>query len=325
MSSIAIIESSFAHLFISHLKQMGYPVQDWLASARLPLSLMESTDGYVSEYHLRKFMVDAIDRTGMHDLGLLVAEKATMLELGKLVVQMKGEENLYKSLELFCRNVSDVNSHATFWLSQHEGHTWFFRSNPQELNIGQHFAEQFTVIYMIKLVQLIVGNNWLPENVWLNATNKLGYSNHPYFNHCTIKTSRGMSAIMLPDIKGVEVENQQQLITPEIQTPTLSSTLTKLLKPYLRESYPDIELATELSRLKVRTLKRRLADENINYRDLVQQVRLELAFEMLQKPENKIIDVAQALSYANPGNFTRAFHRWTGMTPHEYQSLHHRM
>ena len=324
MSSIPIVSTSFAHLFISFLMQKGHPVRRWLVDASLPMSLLDNVDGYVSEYHLRKFIEDAAKKTGLNELGLLVAESSSMTELGELTVQMKDAENLYESLALFCHNVADVNSHATFWLSEHEGKTWFCRANPEELEIGQHYAEQFTIAYMIKLVQLTTGVNWHPEHVWLKTSKNRGYIEHPYFCHSEIGFNRGLTAIMLPDIKGADVNIYPRFSTPEINPPNLTSTLSKLLKPYLSDMYPDIELATELSRLNVRTLKRRLSEENITYRELIQQVRLELACSLLEKPGYRIIDVASALSYANSGNFSRAFHRWTGMTPHEYQGKHHK-
>jgi len=323
MSSIPIVNTSFAHLFIRFLLQNGCPVRRWLANASLPISLLDNVDGYVSEYHLRKFIEDAAKKTGLSELGLLVAETSSMTELGELAVKMKDTENLYESLTMFCHNVADENSHATFWLSQHEEETWFCRANPDELEIGQQYAEQFTVVYMIKLVQLVAEVDWYPEQVWLKTSENSHYKKHPYFQHCKISFNRGLSAIMLPEIKGAEVDIHQQFNTPEINPPNLTSTLTELLKLYLSDTYPDIELAAELSRLKVRTLKRRLSEENITYRELVQQVRLEVACSLLEEPDRQIIEVASALSYANPGNFSRAFHRWMGMTPHEYQRMHH--
>ena len=125
MASIPIVKTSFAHLFIRFLLQNGYPVRRWLVNARLPISLLDNADGYVSEYHLRKFIEDAAKETGLNELGLLVAETSSMAELGELTVQMKGEENLYESLAIFCHNVAKVNSHATFWLSQeHNRRLW---------------------------------------------------------------------------------------------------------------------------------------------------------------------------------------------------------
>lgn len=324
MSSIPIVSTSFAHLFISFLMQKGHPVRRWLVDASLPMSLLDNVDGYVSEYHLRKFIEEAAKKTGLNELGLLVAESSSMTELGELTVQMKAAENLYESLALFCNNVADVNSHATFWLSEHEGKTWFCRANPEELEIGQYYAEQFTIAYMIKLAQLVAGENWHPEHVWLKTSKNRDYIKHPFFRNSEIGFNRGLTAIMLPDIKGAEVDYHQRFTPPEIKPPNLTSTLSKLLKPYLSDMYPDIELATELSRLNVRTLKRRLSEENTTYRELIQQVRLELACSLLEKSDCRIIDVASALSYTNPGNFSRAFHRWTGMTPHEYQGKHHK-
>src|SRR5262245_6318699 len=40
---------------------------------------------------------------------------------------------------------------------------------------------------------------------------------------------------------------------------------------------------------------------------------------MLTNPERKIGDIAGVLGYTDPGHFTRAFRRWTGLTPREFR------
>lgn len=321
MTSIPIIDASFAHLFVSYLGLANYPVQDWLAEECLPLSLIKPVEGYVSEYHLRKFITDAADRTGISDLGLKVAETVSMRELGKLADEIAAAPTLYAGIDLFCRHVGDVNSHATFWLGRHDGQVWFFRANPNELDIGQQFAEQFTVLYMIKIVQLIAGQDWHPTHVWLKATDSRSYIRHPAFKHSELACSRGLSGVMLPEIDDV-IAIPRRLDPPVPSPASLCETLQILLRLYLPEKFPPIELAAELSRLSVRTFKRRLAEDGMTYRKLLQQMRFELACSMLKDTQKSILEVANLVAYTHHGNFSRAFQKWSGMTPQAYRELH---
>jgi AraC-like DNA-binding protein len=91
------------------------------------------------------------------------------------------------------------------------------------------------------------------------------------------------------------------------------------LHPYLRERYPDINLAAEIINTSVRTLQRRLATFGLSYSDLVQQARFEVAAEMLKDPGLKSLDIAFALGYENPSNFARAFRQIAGVNPQEYR------
>jgi len=74
----------------------------------------------------------------------------------------------------------------------------------------------------------------------------------------------------------------------------------------------------ELMGFSVRTLQRRLAALGLSYSHLVDEVRFIKARELIQARE-KLADVATHLGYADAGSFTRAFERWTGMSPLQYR------
>jgi AraC-like DNA-binding protein len=69
-----------------------------------------------------------------------------------------------------------------------------------------------------------------------------------------------------------------------------------------------------------RTLKRRLQEEEASFQQLVDQVRLERAQELLRSTGMNLSQIADALGYADAANFTRAFKRWTGTSPSHYRS-----
>ncbi|WP_186274127.1 AraC family transcriptional regulator [Mycobacterium kubicae] len=68
-----------------------------------------------------------------------------------------------------------------------------------------------------------------------------------------------------------------------------------------------------------RTLRRRLAEENTTFRDLVEEVHRFLAEELLATGALSVEDVALRLGYAEATSFIAAFKRWTGTTPARYQ------
>ncbi|WP_181063319.1 AraC family transcriptional regulator [Nocardia nova] len=76
------------------------------------------------------------------------------------------------------------------------------------------------------------------------------------------------------------------------------------------------EVAAEL-RISVRTLRRRLDDEQTSFRELLDETRQLLAEELLTIGTT-VEDVADRLGYADASSFTHAFTRWTGTTPGRY-------
>ncbi|HET8850688.1 MAG TPA: AraC family transcriptional regulator [Marinobacter sp.] len=69
-----------------------------------------------------------------------------------------------------------------------------------------------------------------------------------------------------------------------------------------------------------RTLKRRLQEEQASFQNLVDQVRLERARDLLGSTGLNLGQIADTLGYADAANFTRAFKRWTGLSPSQFRA-----
>lgn len=70
----------------------------------------------------------------------------------------------------------------------------------------------------------------------------------------------------------------------------------------------------------VRMMNRRLADEGTSFLRLREEVRFEMARHLLGNTRMKASEVAVSLGYAAAGAFTRAFKRWSGVTPAQWRA-----
>jgi len=68
-----------------------------------------------------------------------------------------------------------------------------------------------------------------------------------------------------------------------------------------------------------RTMRRRLDEVGVQYRDLFDQVRRDLASRYLRDTDMDIGEIAFNLTFASIGSFGRAFKRWTGSAPSDYR------
>lgn len=78
------------------------------------------------------------------------------------------------------------------------------------------------------------------------------------------------------------------------------------------------DVARQLA-LSPRSLRRRLEEEGISFRDLVEAERKQVALQLLEGTEMKIDEIALQLGYGDTASFTRAFRRWFGRAPGEYR------
>ena len=110
---------------------------------------------------------------------------------------------------------------------------------------------------------------------------------------------------------------QQELEALESQT-SLSANIRKLLLTS-SNGFPTLELVARRFHMTPRTLHRRLVEEETSYKELLDEVRHLLAKRYLDNNQLSIQEIAFTLGYSDIANFRRAFKRWQGMAPSEYQ------
>ncbi len=122
--------------------------------------------------------------------------------------------------------------------------------------------------------------------------------------------------------------------------PDILDATSRIAKNYI-ESLDQSAVATEVRRLLVKmlpagnvnqdsvaerlyrsrsTLQRQLSAEGTSYRDILEDTRKGLAEQYLRDGDYSQAEVAYIVGFSDQSNFARAFKRWTGMTPGDYQN-----
>lgn len=79
-----------------------------------------------------------------------------------------------------------------------------------------------------------------------------------------------------------------------------------------------VQMAAELG-LHARTLQRRLREKGQSYADLQGRVRYRLAMQFLDQTEQDIESISERLGFSDRRSFTRAFKRWSGVSPSDFR------
>lgn len=95
-----------------------------------------------------------------------------------------------------------------------------------------------------------------------------------------------------------------------------------LMRDMMVTSSPRREVVADRLGISVRTLDRRLADEGMTWQQLLDGMRVQLARELLLRPDQTVRETASQLGFADLRAFQRRFRHWTGMSPSEYRALH---
>jgi len=118
-----------------------------------------------------------------------------------------------------------------------------------------------------------------------------------------------------------EIGNRQcqQMLVSMRQRAGLGSEVRALL---LRSTsgFPSQAATARHFNLSTRSLRRRLCDEDTGYREILDEVRYELARRYLETGALPITEIAVLLGYEDPANFRRAFRRWSGTSAIAYRT-----
>ncbi len=102
-----------------------------------------------------------------------------------------------------------------------------------------------------------------------------------------------------------------------------SASITMQVRSRIIELLPDgrpgQEAIAESLHLSLRSLQRKLQQENTSFTTLLNETQQQLAMQYICDSQRSIGEITYLLGYAEPGSFTRAFRRWTGKSPLQFR------
>jgi AraC-like DNA-binding protein len=118
-----------------------------------------------------------------------------------------------------------------------------------------------------------------------------------------------------PSLRPVVLQHLEDLLARERQPPNLRESLRETIRHLLEQGPVTLNnVARELG-FSVRTLQRRLQDERLNFRLLLEEERRGLAETMLDNRNLPMKQIAARLGYSELSGFSRACRGWTGQSP----------
>jgi AraC-like DNA-binding protein len=87
----------------------------------------------------------------------------------------------------------------------------------------------------------------------------------------------------------------------------------------MREGDPKLADVARKIALSPRTLQRRLKEQSLDFKGLVDDTRRRFSLNYLKDPQHTLTEIAYLLGYSEVSAFNRAFKRWTGTTPVSYR------
>jgi len=182
------------------------------------------------------------------------------------------------------------------------------------------------IAIIFNILQALCGPTWRPTKVLFCYSRPIDTEPYHRFFQAPLRFGMEQTAVAFPakwldrTVPGADHrlhrQLKQRIVTLEKFYPrNLVGQLRAMLRILLINRRYSREQAAQLFSIHPRTLNRRLEEEGYTFQGLIDEVRYEIARQLLENTYLPIGQIAAILNYSEAGAFTRAFRCWSGHTP----------
>ncbi|MGE0023926.1 MAG: AraC family transcriptional regulator ligand-binding domain-containing protein [Hyphomicrobium sp.] len=312
------------------MDRQGGSVARVLKDVDLPFALLEQPELLVPLREQFRFLERAARETGDPCFGARLGQVVRMANLSAFGAWVCAAESLAQAIERGHGSLNTMLQTSTVLTLLRRGAKvhWLIEFVEPETD-GRHHNELLGVAYQIDVVRTYAGRSWRPDVVLTalppgtpRAELEAIFGTNVSHGHAVPGIEFDAALLSRPLPVSTARPLRSALCTePEVprQHDELA-TIAAVTDLALHEHYPRIAwVAAKLGTTR-RSLQRRLAQHGTTFNRLVEETLLRRAKALLGEGTKPVTEIALELGYADPAHFTRAFRRWTGVTPSDYRT-----
>jgi len=193
---------------------------------------------------------------------------------------------------------------------------------------------EMTLMGAVTLVRVLYNATWQPTAVHFSHQAPDDISEHIKLLGSNIHFNKPVNRLFFEkklldvSVHDVDLQLKKSLSTTMEQLLSVSQqqleqdwlhTFQEKIIESLGGGVPKINDIAEQMFMSKRTLQRKLTNDGLSFLGVIESIRYKLASNYLSASEMLLQDIAIVLGYSDVSSFSRAFKRWTNMTPLEFR------
>lgn len=331
MSNSPSVLASWVLAIVRCIESYGANAKPLLYNANIDTSVLEKNEARVPLGSTNKLWGLAVNATGDELIGIRVPNHITFNSLYGVDAAAQTSNTLRDLVHRVCRFSKIVTSGANLYVEEtHSQCKWILKTDHTEAPCIEAMDAYLATIFS-KVCPLL---------------------SHPndFFKQVCVVRSRPADSNRYEDVFGCKVlydsDHYSIVMNPKMldaklagANPHLAKLSEELLVPYLvKFEHTDIEMLVRSAVLEymptgsvnkakiakhlhmsVRSLGRKLQTANITFTQLFDGIRSEKAIHLIRQGYLSQGEIAYRLGFIDSSSFCRAFRRWTGLSPGQYQ------
>ena len=295
-------------------------------------ALLVRPQGYLRHEQVTRFLQAVGDRFGCEDFGFVLGKVQPPVTLGSLGRIMASSPTLGAAIDNGLRFHSLFSEGSVHEMQISEGNVTLSRWNAVAYRFATTQMRMLGIVMLFRLIQGLAGGYWQPGHVSFSFGRTRNAAMMARHFGCPVAFDQALDALVFP-------EEDLARVVPSAD-PRLLSILLDELSPLLvdhgrtnvvwqTESYIrramgtgrcNLEGCAQVLRVQPRTLQRELARFDTTFRQLLLNLRMDLARQLLLDSTIRPSDIATILGYRGQSAFTRAFNQRFGVSPTQWRA-----
>ncbi|MGF9761231.1 AraC family transcriptional regulator [Microvirga sp. 0TCS3.31] len=326
----------YIHLGVSKeiaptLREFGLDPDLLIQAAGLDPSLFDDGMSVIPFAALGRLYTLCVARTNCPHFGLLVGQHATILSLGMVGRLMLHSDTMGDALRALVANLSLQDRAVVPSLTISDGTALLTYAANQAEGTSAEQIRDAALGVTVNIMRTLCGSDWNPVEVLLPKAAPADAEAYRRHFRAPARFNQETATLVFPArdlehrIAGadpllralLEEQISQMKGSPGAE---LSDDLRRLLRTRLTSHSCSADEMAHLLSMHRRTLSRHLKDSGMGYRALTNEIRFEIARQLLEDTDVPLSQIAAALAYSEASAFTRAFRRWSGETPSTWRA-----
>jgi len=314
------------------LRSLGSDPAAVLAEVGIDMELFDNPSNLISYAARGQMLAHCAQRTACPHFGLLAGQQASLAAFGIVGLLAKCSRNAGEALRRLVRYMHLHVRGATTTLTLDSDLAVLDYQIYQPRVPGNSQVGDGAVAVAFNIVRELCGSDWEPIEV--RFAHRKPEDVTPFkqcfraplrydTEHYAVVFSSTWLSRRLPDTSP-ELRHllQQEIDRLELrQEDNLSEQIRSMLRSTLVTGHASADEVAKFFSMHRRTLNRHLHALGTNYREVVDEVRFEIARQLLEDSAMEVVEMASLLGYSNASAFTRAFRRWSSTTPAKWRAM----
>jgi AraC-like DNA-binding protein len=297
--------------------------------------LLTSPEGFIDKPRLVRFLQSVADHFNCPHFGFLVGKYQAPLPFGQPAHLLKLAPTLSVALENIIRFVELYSQGVEYELVIDSDSVSFRRNDTYEYDTNTAQLELLGSIQVLKVFKSLCGEDWQATSIFFKQPAPPARAQLSEYFGCPVVFDMPFDGLVFPNnelARAIPSANNELLeivdayFTRMISEKRLEDDIIGRTKDYIRTSIGsnlcNIESCAQSLQLHPRTLQRDLSSNGYSFKQLLLEVRMELARTYLSGSLMSMTELTQILGYENLSAFSRAFKRELGVPPLQWRDQH---